>query len=221
MKKFVAILFTVFMLVHLVACAGSNEDTLISKNNNNISETDEENELINNIVESESINEVEELKILVAYFSATHTTEGIAKYVADELSADIYEIVPEQPYTDEDLNYHNNNSLSTIEMNDTESRPTISGSVQNMEQYDIVFIGYPIWWGEAPRIVNTFIESYDFSDKTIIPFCTSGSSGIGSSAINLQKLTNGAEWLSGQRFSSSTSKDSISSWIEGLHLDIN
>ena len=105
-------------------------------------------------------------------------------------------------------------------MNDPSSRPSISGAVDNMEQYDIVFIGYPIWWGEAPKIVSTFMESYDFSGKTIVPFCTSGSSGIGSSASNLEELTDKAQWLPGQRFQGGSSQEEIMAWVEGLGLDM-
>lgn len=158
-------------------------------------------------------------KVLVAYFSATNTTKGVAENIADILSADLYEIVPEQPYTEQDLNYSDSSTRATVEMNDEAARPAISGSVENMEQYDIIFVGYPIWWGQAPKIMCTFLENYDFSGKTIIPFCTSGSSGMGSSARNLQSLTNNAEWLSGQRFSGGASKDSISSWIDGLNIN--
>ena len=111
-------------------------------------------------------------------------------------------------------------SRATVEMNDPNARPAISGNVSNMEQYDIVFIGYPIWWGQAPRIVSTFFESYDFSGKTIVPFCTSGSSGIGSSATNLHSLTDGATWLSGQRFGGGTSRSTMIQWVNGLGLDI-
>ena len=103
-------------------------------------------------------------RVLVAYFSASNTTEGVAEHIVNGLNAD--------------LNYNDNNSRTTIEINDPKARPVISGSIENMEQYDIVFIGYPIWWGEAPRIVSTFVESYDFSGKTIIPFATSGGSNL-------------------------------------------
>lgn len=164
--------------------------------------------------------EVQESRILVAYFSATNTTEGVAEHIANGLNADIYEIIPETPYTDADLNYNDNNSRTTIEMNDLDARPAISGSVENMEQYDIVFIGYPIWWGEAPRIVSTFMESYDFSGKTIVPFCTSGGSGMGYSASNLEKLTSGAEWLSGKRLNGNDSQDTVMEWVSSLDLDI-
>ena len=159
-------------------------------------------------------------KILVAYFSATGTTEGVAETAADVMGADIYEIVPEVPYTSADLNYNDNNSRSTKEMNDPNARPAISGSVSDMAQYDIVFIGYPIWWGEAPRIVSTFMESYDFSGKTIVPFCTSGGSGVGSSARDLEKLTSGATFMAGQRLNGNASRSTVVSWINGLNLNI-
>ncbi len=161
---------------------------------------------------------MEGAKVLVAYFSATNTTEGVAEHIANGLNADLYEIVPEEPYTEADLNYNDDNSRSTIEMNDPSARPAISGSVENMEQYDIVFIGYPIWWGEAPRIVSTFMESYDFSGKTIVPFCTSGSSGIGSSDSNLEQLTSGADWLAGRRLNGSDSEETVMEWVNGLGL---
>ena len=159
-------------------------------------------------------------RILVAYFSATNTTKGVAERMAEGLNADLYEIIPQEPYTDADLDYNDKNSRSTIEMNDPDSRPAISGSVENMGQYDIVFIGYPIWWGDAPRIVSTFAENYDFSGKTIIPFCTSGG-GIGSSGSDLEQLTSGAEWLSGKKFGGSDSKDVIMEWVNSLGLDLN
>ena len=167
----------------------------------------------------EGNTDAQEIKVLVAYFSATNTTKGVAEHIANGLNADIYEIVPEEPYTDADLNYNDNNSRTTIEMNDPDVRPAISGSVENMEQYDIVFIGYPIWWAEAPRIVSTFVESYDFSGKTIVPFCTSGGSGVGSSATNLEKLANGGGWLDGKRLHGSDSQDTVMEWVNTLGLD--
>lgn len=173
--------------------------------------------------DTEAVNEPQEADgphVLVAYFSATGTTKALAEYAADAMGADIYEIVPEEPYTDADLNYNDDNSRSTIEMNDPSARPAISSSVENMEQYDIVFIGYPIWWGDAPRIVSTFVENYDFSGKTVIPFCTSGGSGIGSSGNNLEQLTSGADWLDGRRLDGGASREDIVSWINGLGLEI-
>ena len=224
MKKFVAILLTVLMFISLVACGGEKEsaEERISEpeNEENASEITVENEQAVDEAGDESMNEEEEMKILVAYFSATNTTEGVAEKIAEGLSADIYEIVPEQPYTDDDLNYHDNNSRSTIEMNDSAVRPVISGSVEDMDQYDIVFIGYPIWWGEAPRIIDTFVESYDFSGKIIVPFCTSGGSGVGSSATNLEQLTSGAQWLDGKRLNGSDSQETVMEWVNSLGLNL-
>lgn len=160
-------------------------------------------------------------KILVAYFSATGTTKTLAEYAADAMAADLYEIIPEEPYTDEDLDYGNDQSRSSMEMNDPDARPSISGSVENMEQYDIIFLGYPIWWGDSPRIIASFVESYDFSGKTIVPFCTSGGSGIGSSAKNLHGLAaSDVTWLDGERLKSASSREDIVNWIGGLGLDV-
>lgn len=229
MKKFVVLLLTFTMAVSLAACAGNSEPAETSNPDTESSISAE-----STVPESEPAtdSQTEEMEspadtdtgstgsqVLVAYFSATGTTEGVAENIAGGLDADLYEIVPEEPYTDDDLDYHDDNSRSTIEMNDPSSRPAISGSVENMEQYSIVFIGYPIWWGEAPRIVSTFMESYDFSGKTIVPFCTSGGSGIGSSASNLEELTTGATWLDGQRLNGSDSQDTVMEWVNSLGLD--
>ena len=158
-------------------------------------------------------------KVLIAYFSATNNTEGIANHLDTILDADLYEITPEQPYTSADLNY-NTDCRANREQNDASARPAISGSVSNMEQYDVIFLGYPIWWGQAPKIISTFLESYDLSGKTIVPFCTSGSSGIGSSASNLHSLAGNATWLNGQRFSGGASRSTVESWVNGLGLTL-
>lgn len=167
----------------------------------------------------ESGSEPDGVKILIAYFSATNNTEGIANHLHDILDADLYEIVPEQPYTPDDLNYNDSSSRSSLEMNDSDARPAISGSVDNMDQYDVIFLGYPIWWGEAPRIINTFLESYDLSGKTIAPFCTSASSPMGSSATMLQELTEDVTWLEGQRFSGGASVSDVQPWVDSLNLN--
>ena len=158
-------------------------------------------------------------RILVAYFSCTGNTEKVAGYVAEALDVSAYEIVPETPYTSADLNYSDSSTRATREQNNPNARPGISGKVENMDQYDIIFLGYPIWWGQAPKIMYTFVESYDLSGKTIVPFCTSGSSDIGSSAVNLSKSAPDAEWLSGNRFSGSATKESVAKWIDGLGLE--
>lgn len=156
--------------------------------------------------------------ILVAYFSATGTTRPLAEYAAELLNADLYEIVPAEPYTAEDLDYGNSGSRTTREQNDPDARPAISGRVEDMGQYDTVLLGYPIWHGQAPRIISTFLESYDFAGKTIVPFCTSHSSGIGSSDDNLHPLAPGARWMEGTRFAGDTTKEELEMWINDLGL---
>lgn len=155
--------------------------------------------------------------ILVVYFSATGATKPLAEYAADTLNADIYEIVPEVPYTEADLAYYTNGRADR-EQNDSSARPAISGNVKNMEQYDTILLGYPIWHGQAPRIISTFLESYDFSEKTILPFCTSHSSGIGASDTNLHPLAQNAEWLNGSRFAAGTSKKDIAAWLDEMNI---
>ncbi len=155
--------------------------------------------------------------ILVAYFSATGTTKPLAEYAADILHADLYEIVPADPYTAEDLAYYTGGRADQ-EQNDPTARPAISGFVADMAQYDTVLLGYPIWHGQAPRIISTFLESYDFSGKTILPFCTSHSSGIGSSADNLHGLAPNANWLEGERFAAETSREEIGKWLDENHI---
>ena len=167
----------------------------------------------------ESDEETPEGGVLVAYFSATGNTEGIAQHLQSILDADLYEIVPEVPYTDEDLNYSNDSCRANQEQNDPAARPAITGTLENPEDYDVVFLGYPIWWGQAPKVIYTFLESCDFGDATIVPFCTSGSSGIGSSADGPQELTENAQWLDGQRFSSGASQDEVAQWVDSLGLD--
>ena len=154
--------------------------------------------------------------ILVAFFSATGTTRGVAEKLAEGLSADLYEIVPEEPYTDADLNWNDSRSRTSIETDDPSCRPTIAGELPDLTPYDTVFIGYPIWWGEEPRIMDTFVESCNFDGKTVIPFCTSGSSSIGNSGKNLAANAGSGNWLDGQRFSGSTTEDELRGWIEGL-----
>ena len=222
MKKAIVILLSLTMILGLTACGNSasktkqpsTEDTFVE------SKADTESAETSTNMENTDNQDAQEHKILVAYFSATGTTKGVAEHIANGLNADIYEIVPEEAYTDADLDYNDNNSRTTIEMNDPDARPAIYGSVENMEQYDIIFVGYPIWWGEAPRIVSTFMESYDFSGKTIVPFCTSGGSGIGSSASNLERLTSGATWLDGRRLNGSDSQDTVMEWVNSLDLNL-
>lgn len=159
-------------------------------------------------------------KILVAYFSCTNHTENVAQKIADITGGTLYEIIPAEPYTDADLNYNDNSSRSSEEQNDDLARPAISDMNINMANYEVVYLGYPIWWGKAPKIIYTFLESYDFSNKVIAPFCTSGGSGISQSVENLKRLNSGATWLSGNRFSSSVSQVEVENWISELKDEV-
>lgn len=234
MKKAIVLLLSSIMISGLTACGNSAEQTEQVQQEEQTEQTQQEEQTeqtdqspAEDFAESsadsgpsEEGNDGDDTKVLVAYFSATHTTEGVAEHIADGLNAELYEIVPEEPYTDADLNYNDDNSRSTVEMNDPNARPAISGSVENMDQYTVVFIGYPIWWGEAPRIVSTFMESYDFSGKTIVPFCTSGGSGIGSSAENLEQLTGNAVWLEGRRLNGGDTRETVMEWVDSLELNL-
>lgn len=219
MKKIALILLAVVMVLSLAACAGGNEPAGTNSAGSSQTSTNEDSTPDTSSTDSEPSSEPEGSKILVAYFSATNNTEGVAQKLADGLGADLYEIVPEQPYTDEDLDYGNSKSRSSVEMNDPSSRPAISGSVENLDQYDVVFIGYPIWWGEAPRIMSTFVESYDFSGKTLAAFCTSASSGFGSSDSALKSAASEATWLDGHRFSAGASAEDVLAWANGLEIN--
>lgn len=153
-------------------------------------------------------------KTLVVYFSATGTTKGVAEQIAEAVNADTYEILAAQPYTADDLNWNDSNSRTTKEQNDKAVRPEIGSDAVSLDGYSTVFIGYPIWWGEEPRIMDTFVESYDFSGKTMIPFCTSASSPLGTSASNLHALAPDAVWKDGRRFAAGTSRETIEAWLQ-------
>lgn len=158
-------------------------------------------------------------KALVAYFSCSGVTAKLAQNVAKAAGADIYEIKPEKPYTSADLNWNDRNSRSSKEMNDKSYRPAISGKVENMSDYDTVFVGFPIWWYVAPTIINTFLESYDFSGKTVIPFATSGGSGTGETDKYLHSsCSNAVNWRPAKRFSAGTSVDVLKDWIDSLNI---
>ncbi len=151
---------------------------------------------------------------LVAYFSATGNTKAVAEQIAALTGAALYEITPVQPYTPEDLDYSNSGSRSSLEMNDPESRPEISGELPDLSGISVLYLGYPIWHGQAPRIMSTFVEGCDFDGVTIIPFCTSGGSGIGSSAETLAEQAGGGNWLSGERFSGGADEETVSQWLK-------
>ena len=155
-------------------------------------------------------------KILVAFFSASGNTAELAENLSKAINADLYEIKPKVDYTSADLDWHNKNSRSSVEMNDENSRPEISGKVENFAQYEKIIIAYPIWWNLEPRIVDTFLESYDFSGKILIPICTSGGSGIENSESHMKKICPNATWKSGQRFSPRAAQSELKSWFDKI-----
>ena len=151
-------------------------------------------------------------KALVAYFSASGTTKAVAEKLAQGIGADLHEIAPKIPYTRGDLNWMDKHSRSSVEMNDRNARPEIASRVQNMTQYDVVFVGFPVWWYREPSIIDTFMELYDFTGRKVIPFCTSGGSGLGDSTKNIQMLAKDAKVASGQRFGARTTEKELSLW---------
>ncbi|MBR5338102.1 MAG: NAD(P)H-dependent oxidoreductase [Lachnospiraceae bacterium] len=153
-------------------------------------------------------------KVLVAYFSASGVTAKVAERLAGVVEADLYEIKPEKPYTSADLNWRDKQSRSSVEMNDRGFRPAIGNKAPNMEQYETVFVGFPVWWYREPSIIDTFMEAYSFDGKTVIPFCTSGGSGIGDSVKNIQALAKNARVVEGKRFESGVSVDELRTWTK-------
>ncbi|MBE7005915.1 MAG: flavodoxin [Ruminococcaceae bacterium] len=160
-------------------------------------------------------------KTLVVYYSASGNTGRVAGFVADELNADTFELVPVEPYSDADLNWRDSSSRVNKEHDDTSLQDIalVSTEVPNWDDYDVVLFGYPIWWREASWVVNNFIKNNDFTGKAVIPFCTSTSSGLGDSGTNLEKMAGTGTWLEGQRFNENPSEDSVREWVRGLDLE--
>lgn len=204
LKKILALSCALLMAVTITAC-GTSE----SNNNSESKQT----------TEAEKTTQSADTNVLVAYFSATGNTKTVAEQIADVTGGELYEIEPAEPYTSEDLDYNNDDCRANLEMNDDTARPEIAVAIENIEQYDTIYLGYPIWWGNAPRIMNTFVETYDLSGKTVVPFCTSGGSGISTSVDTLQELAgDGITWMEGQRFDRDVSADEISQWIDEMGL---
>ena len=208
MKKILLILLTLCLAIGLAACGGGS-------NSDETAETDTES-----VATEEPTSEAEGGNsgngTLVVYFSVTGNTRGVAEKIADITGADVYEIKAAEEYTSEDIDYNNEDSRTTHEQNDSSARPEIGSDKISLEGYQTIYIGYPIWWGQDPRIMDTFAESYDFDGITMIPFCTSGSSDIGESGQNLADLAGSGNWLEGKRFDGSASEDEVRTWIDGL-----
>lgn len=157
-------------------------------------------------------------KKLVAYFSASGVTKKVAEKMAAAANADVFEIVPQQPYTDKDLDWHNSKSRSSVEMRDKSSRPAISSKIANISEYDTVLIGFPIWWYVAPTIINTFLESYDFSGKKIVLFATSGMSGMGNTMQELKVSAPDADFIAEKRMEARASQKEMEKWLNSLNI---
>ena len=154
------------------------------------------------------------MKTLVAFFSASGVTAKAAEKLADAIGADLFDIEPQTPYTKADLNWMNKNSRSSLEMKDRTSRPPIKTKLENMDQYEVIFVGFPVWWYREPSIIDTFMESYEFSGKTVVPFCTSGGSGLGDTAKNLSRLAPGANIKEGKRMTRREKPEEMKVWAE-------
>lgn len=240
MKRKISVLAAVLLAIGLTAC-GNNEgqaandtvQTIQAESSEEVEATDnteEEAEQVmtreaasdaNDVIVEEASSEEtastnEDSGVLVVYFSATGTTKGVAEKIAGITDADTYEIKAAQEYTDADLNWNDTDSRSTKEQNDSSVRPEIGSEAISIDGYTTIYIGYPIWWGEEPRIMDTFVESYNFDGITLIPFCTSGGSGIGRSGQNLADNAGSGTWLDGKRFDGGVSEDELKSWIDGL-----
>lgn len=237
MKKILAILMAYVLLFSLTACGGTentNEVSSVSTSAGQTADSSEESQPISEAnsqetIESESaeqaLSETEDNGggALVVYFSATGNTRSVAETIAELQNADLYEIVPEQPYTDVDLNYSDNSSRATVEQNDKGARPSISGTIENIADYDVIYVGFPIWWGDMPRILYTFFDTYDLSGKTVIPFCTSGSSGISGAVNSIKTLEPEATVLDGLQISSTNATNpgkAVTDWLNGLDLEV-
>ena len=231
MKKMISIIAVAALTFALTACGGSSQaaatDTQAAENSTPAA-VEEQKETAEAAEQTEAQPEAaqepaneapaatDHSDVLVVYFSATGTTEGVAERIANVTGADVYEILAAQPYTEADLNYNDNSSRSTTEQNDKSVRPEIGSEDISLEGYTTIYLGFPIWWGEEPRILDTFVEKYNFDGITVIPFCTSGSSGIGRSGSNMEELAGSGTWLEGERFSGGVSEEELKSWIEGL-----
>ena len=205
MKKILLIMMSAFMLVALAACGAADKNT---------AEPKQETVTSTRTPSAQTETSADGSKNLVVYFSATGNTKTLAETIAETTGSDIVAIEPQEPYTSEDINYNNNNCRANKEQNDDSARPAIANKIENIDDYDTIYLGYPIWWGTMPKIINTFLESYDLSGKTIMPFCTSGGSSISSSVSAIKSTCQNADVKDGLRGSSSTTAEQIETWIE-------
>ena len=220
MKKLAALLLSVVLVLSLAACGSANKPASSTTQPETSAPTEQPESSSTAPAESEPETQPETGKTLVVYYSASGNTERVAKDIAEAAGADLFEIVPTEVYTSEDLNWTNPDSRVSREHDDESLRdvPLTTTEVPDWDSYDTVFIGYPIWWGIAAWPVDTFVKNNDFTGKTVIPFATSSSSGMGQSGSLLAGMAGTGEWQEGQRFSSGVSGDDVQSWVNGLGL---
>ena len=220
MKKLTALLLSVVLVLSLAACGSANKPASSTTQSETSAPTERPESSSTAPAESEPETQPKTGKTLVVYYSASGNTERVAKDIAEAAGADLFEIVPTEVYTSEDLNWTNSDSRVSREHDDESLRdvPLTTTEVPDWDSYDTVFIGYPIWWGIAAWPVDTFVKNNDFTGKTVIPFATSSSSGMGQSGSLLADMAGTGEWQEGQRFSSGVSSDDVQSWVNGLGL---
>ena len=220
MKKLTALLLSVVLVLNLAACGSANKPASSTTQPETSAPTEQPESSSTAPAESEPETQPETGKTLVIYYSASGNTARVAKDIAEAAGADLFEIVPTEVYTSEDLNWTNPDSRVSREHDDESLRdvPLTTTEVPDWDSYDTVFIGYPIWWGIAAWPVDTFVKNNDFTGKTVIPFATSSSSGMGQSGSLLADMAGTGEWQEGQRFSSGVSSDDVQSWVNGLGL---
>ena len=220
MKKLTALLLSVVLALSLAACGSANKPASSTTQPETSAPTEQPESSSTAPAESEPETQPKTGKTLVVYYSASGNTERVAKDMAEAAGADLFEIVPTEVYTSEDLNWTNSDSRVSREHDDESLRdvPLTTTEVPDWDSYDTVFIGYPIWWGIAAWPVDTFVKNNDFTGKTVIPFATSSSSGMGQSGSLLADMAGTGEWQEGQRFSSGVSSDDVQSWVNGLGL---
>ena len=220
MKKLTALLLSVVLVLSLAACGSANKPASSTTQPETSAPTEQPKSSSTAPAESEPETQPETGKTLVIYYSASGNTARVAKDIAEAAGADLFEIVPTEVYTSEDLNWTNPDSRVSREHDDESLRdvPLTTTEVPDWDSYDTVFIGYPIWWGIAAWPVDTFVKNNDFTGKTVIPFATSSSSGMGQSGSLLADMAGTGEWQEGQRFSSGVSSDDVQSWVNGLGL---
>lgn len=216
MKRLFGMIMCLALALCMTGCGSTVAPSSESTTTTTASQTTEKSESESGSRSTSETSKEADNKTLVIVFSATGTTRGIAEKIAGIEGADLYEIKPEIPYTDEDRDWTDSNSRCSKEQNDPAARPSIGSEEIKLDGYSVIYIGYPIWFGQEPRIMDTFVESYDFGNATVIPFCTSGSSGIGNSGKNLASNAGSGNWLEGKRFPGSASEDDIKAWIESV-----